>query len=70
MLTTAAMKRRPTTPGEMLLEEYLEPAGSPRSRSDARQRMPRHRAGRLVARAHDPARSVRAKCHGGGRRIA
>ena len=27
MLTTAAMKRRPTAPGEMLLEEYLRPAG-------------------------------------------
>src|SRR3990170_4427960 len=27
MLTTATMKRRPTPPGEMLLEEYLRPAG-------------------------------------------
>ena len=27
MLTTAAMKRRPTAPGEMLLEEHLRPAG-------------------------------------------
>jgi len=27
MLTTATRKRRPTPPGEMLLEEYLEPAG-------------------------------------------
>ena len=27
MLTTATMKRRPTPPGEMLLEEYLKPAG-------------------------------------------
>jgi antitoxin HigA-1 len=27
MLTTATMKRRPTPPGEMLLEEYLNPAG-------------------------------------------
>jgi addiction module HigA family antidote len=27
MLTTATMKRRPTSPGEMLLEEFLKPAG-------------------------------------------
>ena len=27
MLTTATMKRRPTAPGEMLLEEFLKPAG-------------------------------------------
>ena len=27
MLTSATMKRRPTTPGEMLLEEFLKPAG-------------------------------------------
>jgi len=27
MLTTASMKRRPTPPGEMLLEEFLKPAG-------------------------------------------
>jgi antitoxin HigA-1 len=27
MLTTATTKRRPTPPGEMLLEEYLKPAG-------------------------------------------
>src|SRR5574337_1692234 len=27
MLTTATMKRRPTPPGEMLLEEFLKPAG-------------------------------------------
>jgi addiction module HigA family antidote len=27
VLTTAKMKRRPTPPGEMLLEEYLKPAG-------------------------------------------
>jgi addiction module HigA family antidote len=27
MLTTATMKRRPTPPGEMLLEEFLRPAG-------------------------------------------
>ncbi len=106
MLTTATMKRRPTTPGEMLLEEYLKPAGTTQvalatkmgvpiqrvngiisgrravtaetaillSRAlgttpelwlnlqvavdlwDAQQRMPR---GRVVTRAHAPARSVR-----------
>ncbi len=106
MLTTATMKRRPTTPGEMLLEEFLKPAGITQvalaakmrvpvqrvngiitgrravtaetaillSRAlgttpelwlnlqvavdlwDAQQRMPR---GRVVARAHAPARSVR-----------
>jgi addiction module HigA family antidote len=27
MLTKAKMKRRPTSPGEMLLEEFLKPAG-------------------------------------------
>jgi addiction module HigA family antidote len=27
MLTRIAMKRRPTPPGEMLLEEFLKPAG-------------------------------------------
>ena len=27
MLTTATMKRRPTSPGQMLLEECLKPAG-------------------------------------------
>ncbi len=27
MLTKASMKRRPTPPGEMLLEEFLRPAG-------------------------------------------
>lgn len=27
MLTTTKMKRRPTPPGEMLLEEFLKPAG-------------------------------------------
>jgi addiction module HigA family antidote len=114
MLTTATMKRRPTPPGEMLLEEYLKPArmtqvalaakmGVPIQRVngiisgrravtaetaillsralgttpelwlnlqvavdlwDARQRMPRDRARRVVARAHAPARSVRAKRHG------
>ncbi len=110
MLTTATMKRRPTTPGEMLLEEYLKPAGVTQvalaakmdvpiqrvngivsgrravtaetaillARAlgttpelwlnlqvavdlwDAQQRMPRGRAGRIVARPHAPARSVRA----------
>lgn len=109
MLTTATMKRRPTPPGEMLLEEYLKPAGITQvalaakmgvpiqrvngiiagrravtaetaillSRAlgttaelwlnlqvavdlwDAQQRMPRGRAGRVMARPHAPARSVR-----------
>jgi antitoxin HigA-1 len=27
MLTKTAMKRRPTPPGEMLLEKFLKPAG-------------------------------------------
>jgi addiction module HigA family antidote len=27
MLTKVRMKRRPTSPGEMLLEEFLKPAG-------------------------------------------
>ena len=109
MLTTATMKRRPTPPGEMLLEEYLKPAGITQvalaakmgvpiqrvngiiagrravtaetaillSRAlgttaelwlnlqvavdlwDAQQRMPRGRAGRVMARPHAPARSSR-----------
>jgi len=108
MLTTATMKRRPTTPGEMLLEEFLKPAGVTQvalaakmgvpiqrvngvisgrravtaetaillSRAlgttpelwlnlqvavdlwDAQQRMPR---GRVVARAHAHARSLRSR---------
>ena len=120
MLTTATMKRRPTPPGEMLLEEYLKPAGITQvalaakmgvpiqrvngiisgrravtaetaillSRAlgttpelwlnlqvavdlwDARQRMRRRRAGRVVAHTHAPAHSVRAKRHGDGRRTA
>ncbi|HEU4382025.1 MAG TPA: HigA family addiction module antitoxin [Anaeromyxobacteraceae bacterium] len=103
------MKRRPTAPGEMLLEEFLKPAGLtqvalaakmgvPIQRVngiisgrravtaetaillgralgttpelwlnlqvavdlwDARQRMPRHREGRVVVRRQAPARSVR-----------
>ncbi len=48
MLTTV-MKRRPTTPGEMLLEEYLKPAGITQVALAARMGVPIQRVNGIIA---------------------
>ncbi len=49
MLTTATMKRRPTTPGEMLLEEYLKPAGITQVALAAKMGVPIQRVNGIIA---------------------
>jgi addiction module HigA family antidote len=48
MLTTATMKRRPTTPGEMLLEEFLKPAGITQVALAAKMRVPIQRVNGII----------------------
>lgn len=49
MLTTATMKRRPTPPGEMLLEEYLKPAGITQLALAERMGVPIQRVNGIIA---------------------
>ena len=49
MLTTATMKRRPTPPGEMLLEEFLRPAGITQVELAARMGVPIQRVNGVIA---------------------
>jgi len=49
MLTTATMKRRPTPPGEMLLEEYLKPAGITQVALAAKMGVPIQRLNGVIA---------------------
>ncbi len=49
MLTTATMKRRPTPPGEMLLEEFLRPAGITQVDLAARMGVPIQRVNAVIA---------------------
>lgn len=49
MLTTATMKRRPTAPGEMLLEEYLKPAGITQVALAAKMGVPIQRVNGIIA---------------------
>lgn len=49
MLTTAIMKRRPTPPGEMLLEEYLRPAGITQVALAAKMGVPIQRLNGVIA---------------------
>ncbi|HET8541882.1 MAG TPA: HigA family addiction module antitoxin [Anaeromyxobacter sp.] len=43
------MKRRPTTPGEMLLEEFLEPAGITQVALAAKMRVPIQRVNGIIS---------------------
>jgi antitoxin HigA-1 len=49
MLTAATMKRRPTPPGEMLLEEYLKPAGITQVALAAKMGVPIQRVNGIIA---------------------
>ena len=49
MLTKATMKRRPTPPGEMLLEEFLRPAGIAQVALAARMGVPVQRVNGIIA---------------------
>ena len=49
MLTTATMKRRPTPPGEMLLEEFLRPAGITQVELAARMGVPIQRVNGVIS---------------------
>jgi len=49
MLTTATMKRRPTLPGEMLLEEFLRPAGITQVELAARMGVPIQRVNGVIS---------------------
>ncbi len=49
MLTTATMKRRPTTPGKMLLEEFLKPAGLTQVALAAKMRVPIQRVNGIIS---------------------
>jgi antitoxin HigA-1 len=49
MLTTATMKRRPTPPGEMLLEEYLKPAGVTQVALAAKMGVPIQRVNGIIS---------------------
>jgi addiction module HigA family antidote len=49
MLTTATLKRRPTPPGEMLLEEFLRPAGITQVELAARMGVPIQRVNAVIA---------------------
>jgi addiction module HigA family antidote len=49
MLTTATMKRRPTTPGEMLLEEFLKPAGVTQVALAAKMGVPIQRVNGIIS---------------------
>lgn len=49
MLTKATMKRRPTPPGEMLLEEFLRPAGITQVSLAARMGVPIQRVNGIIS---------------------
>lgn len=49
MLTTATMKRRPTSPGEMLLLEFLRPAGLTQVALAAKMGVPIQRVNGVIA---------------------
>ena len=49
MLTTATMKRRPTPPGEMLLEEFLKPAGITQVALAAKMGVPIQRVNGIIS---------------------
>lgn len=49
MLTRTAMKRRPTPPGEMLLEEFLKPAGITQVALAERMGVPIQRVNGIIA---------------------
>ncbi len=49
MLTRTAMKRRPTSPGEMLLEEFLKPAGSTQVALAEKMGVPIQRVNGIIA---------------------
>lgn len=49
MLTKARMKRRPTPPGEMLLEEFLKPAGITQVALAAKMGVPIQRVNGVIA---------------------
>jgi addiction module HigA family antidote len=49
MLTTARMKRRPTAPGEMLLEEFLKPSGLTQVALAARMGVPIQRVNGIIS---------------------
>jgi len=49
MLTAATMKRRPTPPGEMLLEEYLRPAGMTQVALAEKMAVPIQRVNGIIA---------------------
>jgi addiction module HigA family antidote len=49
MLTTATMKRRPTLPGEMLLEEFLRRAGITQVELAARMDVPIQRVNGVIS---------------------
>jgi addiction module HigA family antidote len=49
MLTTATMKRRPTLPGEMLLEEFLRPGGITQVELAARMGVPIQRVNGVIS---------------------
>ena len=49
MLTTATMKRRPTPAGEMLLEEFLKPAGITQVALAAKMGVPIQRVNGIIS---------------------
>ncbi len=49
MLTTATMKRRPTPPGEMLLQEFLKPAGITQVALAAKMGVPIQRVNGIIS---------------------
>lgn len=49
MVTTATMRRRPTPPGEMLLEEFLKPAGITQVAFAAKMRVPIQRVNGIIS---------------------
>ena len=49
MLTKTRMKRRPTSPGEMLLEEFLKPAGLTQVALAERMGVPIQRVNGIIA---------------------
>jgi addiction module HigA family antidote len=49
MITAVTMNRRPTSPGEMLLEEYLKPAGITQVALAAKMGVPIQRVNGIIA---------------------
>lgn len=65
MLTKATMKRRPTPPGEMLLEEFLRPAGITQVSLAARMGVPIQRVNGIISGRRA---AVQPAARSGGRR--